>query len=336
MDPTFVHKPAPKQQWSNQGWAYDQWESTGTPWVRDPWRDRSQSPHPHRQTPPSPRQVKGGGKGKGKGKQPKHPKNPKGKGKGKQNANQTVNPVANQEPAWQTPATPSNTSAAASSTAQPDPDMQGLLRELKKQSGTLSPEIQSLLTKVTTVSSQQATKELHNQVTRLGNAKKQLQMSIEARTKLHREWQKYISDAVVRWEGYVKSFETEDARIEDELQKARAGLIQAKEDLEAAKKAATSINLQVAETEEAEEDVEMLAQMASGRSIQENMTQMISTFKEIHKRAVAESEEAPASKQPRTDKTESPEPKEEVSTDGATEGRRGWQQPFGAPAKQTQ
>lgn len=172
-----------------------------------------------------------------------------------------------------------------------DAKIQQLLGRLHKESTNFSPEIQDMLQDLTVQSSQQATKELHSQVTRLGQAKKQLQLAIDARGRLYRSWQSYIADAIQRWEKNVKDFQEEESKVESDLQRAKDNLIQAKESLEAAKLQATRFNLAVTAEEDGEDDAEMLATAMTGKRIHQNTSTLVSTLQALHSEAIADAED---------------------------------------------
>lgn len=261
---------------------------------------RSTSPR----TPKRPKHDHPKGKGKGKGKQQGKSKNPGGKGKQPSPATQTERFAPPPEPPWKTqPGSDSSAAPTVPAAPSADPKIQALLGMMQKQSGSLSTELQTMLQEVTTQTSQQATKELHLQVTRLGQAKKQMQIALHARSNLYLSWQKYVADAIKRWEQNVLDYQEEESRIEGEMQKAREGLLQAKESLEEAKQAAVKFNLQVSTEEEGDDDEAMLQSSLTGKRIHQNMTNLVNTLQELHHSAVEDEQSLePVAKHPRTAK----------------------------------
>lgn len=341
MDQSYTHQPQ-KPQWNLQGWNYAPWQQAPTPWIKAANEERPRSNSPRSPRPPKRplKNPKGKEKGGGKGKQT----NAKGKGKGSM-ANQAERFPLPKEPDWKSQ--PVQEGGASASTTPPqtqDPKVQLLLGRLQKESSNFSPEIQNMIQDLQVQTSQQATKDLHAQVTRLGQAKKQLQLAIEARGRLHGSWQTYIADAIQRWEKNAEDFQSEETKIESDLTKARDNLLAAKESLEAAKLQATKFNLAVAQEEEGEDDAEMLASSLAGKRIHQNMTSLVTTLQEMHNQATEPEEPIErAPKAPRMESSETPPPPLAPAVQLATGGGLGDAvaaspqslQPFGAPSRQT-
>lgn len=190
IDRNYVHQPH-ATPWRTGGWDYTDWNPNNASWPKKSGQETPRSTSPRAPRHPKakakhPAHQKGKEKGAGKGKQT-------GKGKSKDkssNANQAERFAPPHEAPWK-PQQLDSTAASSAAGSQQDPKIQQLLGAMQKQSGTFSPEIQSMLQEVTTQTSQQATKELHMQVTRLGNAKKQLQIALDARKVLYHSWQDY-------------------------------------------------------------------------------------------------------------------------------------------------
>eukprot|EP00438_Fugacium_kawagutii_P028730 Skav229630 [mRNA] locus=scaffold649:157411:158118:- [translate_table: standard] len=201
-DPSFVYNPPqqnPQQppSWSANTWYSRQWPEGQTPWVNNDQMGRQASPSPRRQQAPRPKTPKSprnNQSNKGKDGSQSKGKAGKGKGKGKPVPPPPPEHVPAAELSWMPPSHPSPSEPPAPVPAI-NPEMQELMGKLRSQSSQL---LEQLVQSMSVRTSQQATKDLHNAVSRLGAAKKQLQETIQARTTLHRHWQGYVNDSIRR------------------------------------------------------------------------------------------------------------------------------------------
>lgn len=231
-------KPPPQTHQPYHPWNQNFWE--------EEWRDqtpkRSQSPRTPRGQHGS-QKVYPPNKGKGKGKH----KN-KGKGKGKGNAGVPDNGKGKSKnkgkeetpPPWHAPKivaplpdNPSQPSSVSSPTLPPE--IQSLLGGLRRAEANLPPEVQGLLQKTMQKTSQQTTKDMRSAIHRLGEARKALQTAKLARIQFHDQWNKYLSHATERWNGFIKQFNEQDMALAKTQEEAVSALKGARQQLELTK-----------------------------------------------------------------------------------------------------
>eukprot|EP00438_Fugacium_kawagutii_P019277 Skav217567 [mRNA] locus=scaffold1602:700819:701892:+ [translate_table: standard] len=102
--------------------------------------------------------------------------------------------------------------------------LQNMLNLLRRHGEQLPEEVKATLKDMTVKDGKQQTKDLHQAVTQLGLARKELEAAMGEREGLHMAWQSYVHDAVMRWDGYTKDFAEQDAKISDRIQKAQETL----------------------------------------------------------------------------------------------------------------
>lgn len=239
-DPTYVHVQTPRRPASASVHRQDQpnWNST--------W-DNQQQP----QKPKKPKRPKGR-------KSPRQPKSPRNAGKEPEALAPPAKGKYPAEPAWNWPPpdktggpAPSNPPAEPPPAPGPNPSeirLRKLMTLLSKEEN-LSAEIQSVVKDSETAVSQNATKEMHAAVTRMGLARKSVQELQSARLAFHLQWKAFLEDGVARWKAYVDDFNGQEQSFLAGLQKARDELRAAQEYLDATREKVTATG-PVAETGE--------------------------------------------------------------------------------------
>lgn len=111
----------------------------------------------------------------------------------------------------------SSMAAPTSSSPTEVQQLQGLMNVLKKKDMELDPEAQAVMNKVKVITPKEASKLMHGAVSRLDNAKDKLQKALDARQNMHRNWGKFVSDAVVRWQKHTENFTKEDSQLQEAI-----------------------------------------------------------------------------------------------------------------------
>ena len=103
---------------------------------------------------------------------------------------------------------------------------------------TVPDEAQDVLSKVAVLTPKDAERLMQSAASRLGNARDGFQLAKKARQNLHKNWWKFVVDAVTRWQKHSENFSKEDAKLEEAImaaanvfQAARAHLEETKEAL---------------------------------------------------------------------------------------------------------
>lgn len=320
-DPRYQHQDKPARQ-STSTWSYTDWDTSGTPWNGPAWQGRNPSASPRQRwpTPKSPRQKDA-------------PPKTKGKGKGKAKHSEKGKPG---DKPWAPPkgAAPLTPSADLPHATQADSQYEMLLRQLRKEQN-LSPEAQNLVQEMASASSKQSMKTLQGAVSRLGNAKAQLQSTMLSRTTLHRAWHGYIRETLQAWQGYAKDFQQRDMELEKELEAARSLLLEAKAALEEAKTAAVNADGMAIPVDETEDESFMTDIKGEGSGkIRQGINQLVTSLEQMQAQVEEDLVEPPPSKARKVELAASKDAAEGV---GVTSGLplSTSAVPFGKPAPQT-
>lgn len=163
-----------------------------------------------------------------------------------------------------------------------DPQVRQLIQSLKKETA-LPPHIMSAVQEITKQDSQATNKAMHSAVTKIGAARKALHQAQEARITMHSAWRAFLAEATARWDGYGKEFEEDDGKLQADIAKAREDLVNAKKHFDAMKiEAGTGADAMVdldSDTEEAPDK--------SAMQIQEGLSAMRASLKNVKEQAEA-------------------------------------------------
>ena len=295
MDPSFVppsqrsqtdqstRDPSPRYQ-SPRRSTYSSWHQK-EPWTGDGgWYTGYQGVQEDRSASPRQRTVPK------KAKKPKKAsQQPKGEGKGKTG---TKGKYAIEPPAWTarrsstTVALPS--SAQSSGQSKAEAKLQELVAAMNKKKDTLDPDLQTLAQEAAQLQHQSATSKLMSAVSKHGDAKTALLETRQARANLHATWKQYLDSAIQIWRGFLEDFDTEDKKLEEQIQIAETALTMAQGNLDDAKKVATAQELQD-QVEVVDDDLDMTDRtLRSGPAIREGLSGMIESLEKLQ----AQTEEA--------------------------------------------
>ena len=284
-------------------WNYDgEWtEGNGEPWTASTPR-RQQSPRQRSTKSPARQQPKA-----------------------KKAAKKTAAPAP--EPAWN----PGTTTVAASASSAPSAaalsqaaqDLRDLVGVLKKSDLELTPEIQAAMSKVKVVTPKEASKLMHGAVSRLDAARDKLQKAREARSNMHRNWSKFIADAVKRWQEHSERFTAEDKNLLEAVEAATTSFQEARTHLEETKESLAEFDNLIEEVHEVS-DEELMTDSVPG--IAGGIQEMLSSLRRLQDSQ--EELETSAAKRPRIEKNK----------EGVKDGKPATlpsMQPFGGGDKQT-
>eukprot|EP00438_Fugacium_kawagutii_P029469 Skav209236 [mRNA] locus=scaffold293:361318:368908:- [translate_table: standard] len=260
QDPSFNYKK-PKHQ------GKDQWTYSDTPaWEAQPWQPPRSPSRPR--NPPSDPKLKKPSKGKGKG------KNKQGKS------------GIDDPPPWQSNATSSGAAGSGANQAPEPPmtdNMKALLKELRKQESTLSPDALSLLQATEREKARDVTKALHAAVARFGTARKKVQEARDARLTLHSAWRQYLQDQFSKWQKYLQEFNEQDSALEESIQLAEESYQQAKTALGEAKQS-EGVASKAEEILDSDEDLADRVPLPVD-SIKEGITEMAQSLARLKQKA---------------------------------------------------
>lgn len=99
-------------------------------------------------------------------------------------------------------------------------NMKALIKELRKNEATLSPEALGLLQATERQQAKDVTKALHSAVAKFGQARKKVQEARDARLTMHSAWRQYLQDTYQKWQRYLEEFNEQDGELETAIQEA--------------------------------------------------------------------------------------------------------------------
>ena len=243
-----------------------------------PWNSGSQHSWEQWSQPWTPRAGRDASASRGRGKDKKD-KKAKGKGKGKDKAERSA-PKA--EPKWNfqmpsiaAPPAPAQEQAATSSL---DPAIKSLLTELKKQTDSLSPEIQTLMQSVNIKEGRSETSTMHKAVSEYGKARTHLDQVKLARYQLHTSWKNFLNDACQRWSAFTEEFKKQEVELQTQLQAATEALKMSKQKLDAFKQDQEAELIEDSEVEDM--DAKSEKEPAAAR-LQEGLETMANSLTEL-------------------------------------------------------
>lgn len=179
-----------------------------------------------------------------------------------------------------------------------DPDLMTLLRQ---EVADLPPHIQKAVKnsalKDGTKDGAQATRDLHAAATHLGHMRKAYENAIFARSQLHSNWKKFLSDAVKLWQDYAIQFAAQEKKLTEQVSSTKAAFIEAKE--VSAKAHATAGEVQEISDEELGEVTSSTTGAAA--KITESMEDLSKSLESLQQQAeaIVSEEEVHLAKRPR-------------------------------------
>ena len=227
------------------------------------------------------------------------------------------------EPDWVSNAEKVNTSAM-SSTSPLSPEAQQLrelVSSLKKSDLELTPEIQAAMSKIAVITPKEATKLMHGAVSKLDHAREKLQKAKTARSNMHRNWTKFLEDAVKRWQQHSERFAKEDADMVSAIEDATSAFQAARTHLEETKEALAEFDNIVENQVQEVSDEDLMADATP--NVSTGISEMLSSLTRLR-----EAQEEPVAKKPRIEEAEGKQ-----GTGGALASKA--LQPFGGGGKQT-
>lgn len=196
-----------------------------------------------------------------------------------------------------TPSTGSTENAAAAQ------QLQTLVQKLQNNEQTLSPqEIQQIIAESTSKTG--TSKNMHQAVRKVDQAREKLKAAAGARKKLHAAWQNYVEESIKRWQAFAEDFATKDAALDKEVNAARDALQEARSHLDEVKEIHSKMDADALGTEiisDGELDEDAMKE-DTAEAIQKNICSVVDNLKQLNVRPVEEvSEEVPLAKKARTE-----------------------------------
>lgn len=165
---------------------------------------------------------------------------------------------------------------SSASSPQETPDMgrySKLFAVLRQKQQDLPPEVQNALQATQIADTKTITRQLHNAVSQLGSAKKQLATLAQARTNLHQSWTSFIKESVERWKKHAEDFQEQDAKIVKQIEEATKKLQVSQENFQQCQhKAGEAGKTEVIELETEDELPEL------AMSVEKNLLEMVSNL----------------------------------------------------------
>ena len=191
-------------------------------------------------------------------------------------------------PNFSMPAMPKAPSLPATAPPQVDADLMSLL---KQDVAELPPHIQKAVKesamKEAVKEGAKATRDLEVAAKHLGQARKDYENAILARSQLHSNWRHFLSDAVKMWQDYATQFTTQEKQLQDRVTATKEAFIQAKE--VSSKAHDTAGTVQEIDSEEDIDNIESTNQTTStaAQKITETMVGLTSSLQNLQQQAAA-------------------------------------------------
>ena len=203
--------------------------------------------------------------------------------------------------AWPIPPSSSIPALLPSPTAAPSPaeaQLKQVLAVLKQNEESLPPQIQAVMKDTTLKESKHQIKHMHQAVTELGKAQRQLEEALSDRSQSLASWRQFLHASVQRWSEYTK-------RFQDQEQAHLATIAQARDTLRAAQLAFKEkqdqggiITVPDEEEDSVQPDVAMRDE--SAHRINEGLQHLPTSLKELAVQADRDHAEEQTKKRPRT------------------------------------
>ena len=199
-------------------------------------------------------------------------------------------------PSFTMPAMPKMPAMPASPEVEPD-----LMTLLKQEVAELPPHIQKAVKnsalKEGVKDGARATRDLHAAATHLGHMRKAYENAIFARSQLHSNWRKFLSDAVKLWQDYAVQFAAQEKKLTEQISTTKTAFLEAKD---------TSAKAQTAAGEVQEISDEELGEVTSSTAgaaakITESMEDLSKSLVSLQQQAdaIVSEEEVHLAKRPR-------------------------------------
>ena len=177
---------------------------------------------------------------------------------------------------------------------------------LKQNADSLPPQIQAVVKDANIKESKHQIKDMHQAVTELGKAQRQLEEALSDRSQSLASWRQFLHASVQRWSEYTK-------RFQDQEQAHLATIAQARDTLRAAQVAFREKQDQgdiitVPDEEEATVQPDVAMRDESAHRINEGLQQLTSSLQELANQADRDHAEEQSKKRPRKSNT----PEEQV------------------------
>ena len=160
-----------------------------------------------------------------------------------------------------------------------------LLKELKKEEDTLSPNLQSMAHEMKKQDEKSNMRGLHSAVRALGDAKDELLEAENARVQLLSQWKHFLQQSVVKWKEFTMNFQASDSAHQASVHAARLAVRRAQRSFDLASKR-EHIGKEEPwpvsdEEDEAAEDMTVDSKEESAQKIHDGMSSIVASLEEL-------------------------------------------------------
>ena len=181
------------------------------------------------------------------------------------------------------------TPSMPATTVVPEEVSQDLWTMLKQDVDELPPHIQKKVKessiKQDAKDGAKATRNLHAAATQLGHKRKAYEQAILARSQLHANWKRFLSDAVKLWQDYAVQFSAQEKKLTEQVKITKDDFIAAKEESARAHETAGAVQ------EISDEELGEIANSSSAQKITDSMAGLESSLAALQQQAQAIPEE---------------------------------------------
>ena len=150
------------------------------------------------------------------------------------------------------------------------------------------------MNKVKVITPKEASKLMHGVVTKLDHARAKLQKDKAARQNMYRNWTKFLTDAIQRWQQHSENFAKEDVELWKAIETATSNFLTARTHLEETKEALAEFDNVVEEGVQSISDDDLMVDSPPG--ISQGIQEMMSSLTRLQE--VQEEADASAAKKP--------------------------------------
>lgn len=190
----------------------------------------------------------------------------------------------------------------SASSGQAEQQLQSLVTRLKEKEEPLSPEeVEQIIAETTTKAV--TSKNMHQAVKKLDQAREKFQSAQRERQNLHTKWTAYVEESIKRWKSFAEDFGKKDQALEEKVVQAKAVMQGARENLDKIKELHSKQDEAfLADVTEITSDLDEDMKVETAERIQQGIVTMVSSLEQVRVRAAeTNTEDAQASKKPRLD-----------------------------------
>jgi len=159
-----------------------------------------------------------------------------------------------------------------------------LLKEMKKEEDTLSPNLQSMAHEMKKQDEKSNMQGLHTAVRALGYAKDELLEAENARVQLLTQWKHFLQQSVIKWKEFTMNFQASDSAHQANVHAARLAVRKAQRAFDLASKRehiGKNEPWPVSDEEETTEDMSVDPKEESAQKIHDGMSSIVTSLEEL-------------------------------------------------------